>query len=365
MNILVLAGGLSPERDVSLSSGSLIANALASRGDAVLLADLYTGCDIPEGADPLSLFSSDVRYNAAVPESAPDLEALRAEYESVNRGSLFGRNILKLCHAADRVFIALHGACGENGQLQAALDMHGISYTGSGYLGAALAMDKDIAKRIAAADGIPTALSLKITRDTEPETILSKVGLPCVIKPCAGGSSVGVSIVRCEQELSAALDTGFAYEDSLLAERFVAGREFSLGVLDCKGLPKNVTPDMSLCTREGDLLALPAIEIIPRCGFYDYRNKYQSGLTEEITPADLTPEQSGRIQRLALTAHRSLRLGGYSRSDFILDEVTGDFVWLEANTLPGMTPTSLLPQEAAAAGISYVSLCETIVSGER
>lgn len=362
MNILVLAGGLSPERDVSLSSGSLIANALSSRGHKVLLADLYAGLEIGE-ADPRSLFKSETKYSFKVPETEPDLGALREKYDKINEGSQFGRNILRLCRAADKVFVALHGAAGENGQLQAAFDMFGIRYTGSGYLGSAIAMDKDIAKRMLATAGVPTAKWLRADPSTTESEIAEKIGFPCVIKPCGCGSSVGVSIVREAGELPRALAAAFRYERSVLAERLIVGREFSAGVVECSGEALRRVSESELCTVSGGLAALPAIEIIPKAGFYDYKNKYQSGLTEEITPADLTPEQAERIERLALAVHRTLGLSGYSRSDFILDRETGDFVCLEANTLPGMTPTSLLPQEAAAAGIGYAELCG-IIAGE-
>ena len=339
MKIAVVAGGLSPERDVSLSSGSLIANALLEAGHRVALVDVYEGfaCD----AEPLFRdASSPERYSYRVPEAEPDLEAIRRK--NGNRRELVGPGVLELCRSADVVFVALHGAMGENGQFQAYLDVHGIRYTGSGYAGCLLAMDKDITKRLLVRERIPTAeWVMHDCAEDDFSRVSAAIGFPCVVKPCACGSSVGVSIVENEGALREAIECAKRYELTILIERKISGREFSVGVLDG--------------------MALPPIEIIPKAGFYDYKNKYQGGLTDEICPARLSAAETGDVQRLALAVHRTLRLGGYSRVDFILDE-SGTFWCLEANTLPGMTPTSLLPQEARAAGIGYGELCEKIAS---
>lgn len=340
MNIVVLAGGLSPERDVSLSSGSLIANALMDGGHAVILVDVYEGVDT---AAPFVSAKDGKRYSFTIPGTAPDLEAIKKR--NGGRRELIGPGVLDTCRSADAVFIALHGGMGENGQLQAVLDVYGIRYTGSGYAGSLLAMDKDISKRLLLKDSIPTAEWVLIDAPKgKPvaklvEEVEAAIGLPCVVKPCNCGSSIGVSIVEDSKSLAAALEDARAYESSILVERKITGREFSIGVLDGT--------------------ALPPIEIVPKAGFYDYANKYQAGMTEEICPARLTPAETVKVQRLAQAAHRCLRLGSYSRIDFILD-AEGTFWCLEANTLPGMTPTSLLPQEAKAAGISYLELCERI-----
>lgn len=339
MNIVILAGGLSPERDVSISSGSLIANSLAKSGHSVFLLDVYEGLTLTSQIS--ELFSRNVDYKYKVEENEPDLEALKSKYGS--RKALIGKNVLEICSAADIVFIALHGAMGENGQLQATFDNYGIKYTGSGYIGSLLAMDKDITKRLLVNEGINTAKWLMFdfacnnTNDVE-----NAIGYPCVVKPCSCGSSVGVSRVNTRDELENALALAAKYESKILIEKKITGREFSLGILNDK--------------------PLPPIEIIPQSGFYDYKNKYQSGLTKEVAPADLSEEDTARIQSAALKVHNTLHLKGYSRIDFILDEETNEFVCLEANTLPGMTPTSLLPQEANAAGISYDELCEMIVN---
>lgn len=343
MKIVVLAGGLSPERDVSLSSGSLIANALMDAGHEVALVDVYEGA---AAGLPFTGSGSGKRHAYAVPGAAPDLEAIVRR--NGGRRGLIGPGVLEICRSADAVFIGLHGGMGENGQLQAVLDVHGIRYTGSGYEGSLLAMDKDISKRLLARDRIPTAEWILLDASTEKNStglaaeVEAAIGLPCVVKPCNCGSSIGVSIVEDSKGLRAALESARAYESSILVERKICGREFSIGVLDGQ--------------------ALPPIEIVPKSGFYDYANKYQAGMTEEICPARLSPEETAKVQALTLAAHRCLRLGSYSRIDFILD-AEGTFWCLEANTLPGMTPTSLLPQEAKAAGIGYVELCERICKG--
>lgn len=338
MKIVVLAGGLSPERDVSLSSGSMIANALREAGHRVVMVDVYEGIQFTGEADSLFEDKTGTPYAYKVPDAEPDLNEIRKRNN--NRKAMIGPNVLTLCEAADIVFIALHGAMGENGQLQAVFDTMGICYTGSGYIGSLLAMDKDIAKRLMRQAGIPTADWIIADQNTAKSQIIDTIWLPCVVKPCSAGSSIGVSIVENTEQLNAALDYARSIDENILAEKMIKGREFSVGILG-----KN---------------ALPVIEIIPVEGFYDYKNKYQAGLTREICPADLSREDSERLQDLALKVHRTLRLGSYSRIDFIMNGQREIFC-LEANTLPGMTPTSLLPQEAKAAGISYAELCDKIV----
>lgn len=334
MKIAVLAGGCSPERNVSLSSGALISAALIRRGHSVAYADVYLG--IPGVDDVDALFTKVAPNVPRIEQAEPDLDALKES--NGGREELIGDNILELCKAADVVFIALHGGMGENGQLQATLDNFAIKYTGSSYIGCLLSMDKDISKKIMIGEGIPvpTGITLKVG-----EPIPENTKLPAVVKPCSAGSSVGVSIVYTAKELEKAIADAFAVEDSILIEKKVDGREFSVGVLGGR--------------------SLPAIEIIPRSGFYDYKNKYQSGMTEEICPADLSEDEAKAAGELALNTAKALRLDGYCRVDMILDKDTGKFVCLEANALPGMTPTSLLPQEAAAAGIEYDELCDMIV----
>ena len=335
MKITVLAGGLSPERDVSLTSGSLIANALRRRGHSVALIDVYLGCELPD--DPDALFTEAPSPTCSVGQTEPDLNRLKAE--SGNGDALIGKGVLTLCRRSDVVFLALHGAMGENGQLQAILDCFGIRYTGSGYIGSLLAMDKDLSKKLLRDGGIPTPDSMTFRRaDYSEEALLERIGLPCVVKPCSCGSSVGVSIVSTREELSSAVSAAFALEDRVLIEKKIIGREMTVGILNGR--------------------ALPPVEIVPRSGFYDYKNKYQPGMTDEFCPPDITPEEDRLLADAALKTASLLRLGSYCRIDFILSD--GIPYCLEANTLPGMTPLSLLPREAAAVGIGYDELCEII-----
>ena len=340
MKITVLAGGLSHEREVSLSSGSLIAGALVRRGHDVCLADLYTGKAL-DGSAPA--FTRDPIPPYKVSRTIPDLEALKI---SAGRGERrIGEGITALCEAADAVFVALHGDVGENGQLQAYLDMACIPYTGSGFAGSLLAMDKDLTKQILSRAGVPTApwVFCDLTRETPAEAadrIEAELGYPVVVKPCTGGSSVGVSMADDRSRLIAAMETCAVYEQAVLAERRIMGRELTVSYLG------------------GEVL--PAVEIIPLKGFYDYENKYQAGMTDEICPAPLTEAENAALADATRKGFEALRLRGYARFDFILDG-NGTPWCLEANTLPGMTPTSLLPQAAAAVGISYDELCERMV----
>lgn len=331
MKVLVLAGGLSPERDVSLSSGCLIANALMECGYEVALTDVL---DDVEPSDALFHTGMTAPYAYTIPEREPDLRALRQKHPG---NALIGSGVLELCRLADVVFLGLHGGMGENGQLQATLDVHGIRYTGSSYEGCVLAMNKGLTKRLLNAEGIPTPRGVVITNGGIPANIT----YPCFVKPLCGGSSIGTSRADDEAALKKAISDARVYEQAVLVENMIHGREFSVGILDRR--------------------VLPPIEIIPRQGFYDYAGKYQAGLIREICPADLTAAQTSRAMELAQRIFNTLSLRDYARIDFILDDVSGDFVCLEANTLPGMTPTSLLPQEARAVGIEYREVCRRIV----
>ncbi|MCR4713890.1 MAG: D-alanine--D-alanine ligase [Treponemataceae bacterium] len=341
MKIVVLAGGISPERDVSLCSASLIANALLTKDHEVAFVDVYVG--IPEGTLLEDLFvtkESGKTFSYAIPETEPNLEALIAA--NGGRRDLIGPGVLEICKLADVAFLGLHGGMGENGRLQAVLDCFNIPYTGSGYIGCALAMDKALSKNLFVNSNIPTPewLLFDPAKDSM-ETVRAKIGFPCAVKPIGCGSSCGVSLVHADEEWEPAIKYSTKYEPVCLIEKMVHGREFSIGILDGK--------------------ALPIIEIRPKQGFYDYKNKYQADATEEICPAPLSAEKTKEAQNLALRVHRLLGLGNYSRVDFILSETDDKFYCLEANNLPGMTPNSLLPQEARAVGISYEDLCERLV----
>ncbi|MBR6040761.1 MAG: D-alanine--D-alanine ligase [Clostridia bacterium] len=337
MKIVVLAGGLSPERDVSFSSGTMAANALLSLGHQAILVDLFFG--LPEWDGKTDLFAQAKPLSPfRVAEAEPDLDALR-QSRKAGFNDYIGLNVPELCEQADIVYMALHGDCGENGKLQAFFDAHGIRYTGSGAEGCRNAMDKWISKQMFESAGIltPKGQLLKAGDPFDPDSL----PIPCVVKPCNGGSSIGVSIVRERRDLYDALKLAFSMENTILVEEYVKGRELSCGVL-------------------GDV-ALPPIEIIPLHGFYDYKNKYQAGASREVTPAEIDAETTERIQKIALDVFRLLGLSVYGRIDFLLTE-HGDAYCLEANTLPGMTPTSLLPQEAAVVGYSYEQLCDAIIS---
>ena len=334
MNIVVLCGGLSNERDVSITSGSNVAKALKSAGHNVLLVDLFYGYD-GDYLDPHELFLTDQKnLDYSVKLETPDVDRMFRE----GGGGRIGGNVIEICKAADIVFLALHGADGEDGKIQATLDMHGIKYTGSGYLGSAIAMNKELTKTLFAANGIPSPEGIVVSKF---DGAYSDVGFPCVVKPCSGGSSVGTSIVNSRDEYAAALDLAFKFEERVLVEKYVRGREFTVGVLSGK--------------------AMPIIEIIPKTGWYDYKNKYQAGLTEEICPADIDGDTAQRLSAMAEKVAGVLMIDVYFRADFLMDEKTGCIYCLEANTLPGMTPTSLVPQMAREIGMDFAALCEKII----
>jgi len=336
MKIVVLAGGTSTERDVSLISGKKIYEALKGNGHEVVLIDVYLGYEGEDFAQAFSMEKDWAKEIGQIGEKAPDLESIRALRKDGGR-SFFGPHVLDICEQADIVFMGLHGANGEDGKVQAALDLHGIKYTGSGYMGAALSMDKGISKQHFRQNNIPTPQGFTLKKG---ETLTQDVIYPAVVKTCCGGSSVGVYMANNEDEFKTALQEAFQYENQVVVEQFIKGREFSVGVIDKK--------------------ALPVIEIAPLQGFYDYKNKYQAGSTVETCPADLSKEATEKMQKIAEDVFEALHLEAYARMDFLMQE-DGEIFCLEANTLPGMTPTSLLPQEAAAIGMDFPTLCEKLI----
>ena len=339
MKIVVLSGGLSPERNVSLSTGTMVAEALTSLGHEVALVDMYFGVK-ETGAELSGLFGAPIsEEHKRVSRQAPDLAAVKAS-RTEGGNSMFGPGVLELCGMADLVFLALHGSCGEDGRVQAAFDLMGIPYTGSGYLGSAIAMDKDLTKRMVA-DVVSTPGWKTVSYTAEDiDGLVESARLPLVVKPVASGSSIGVSIAHTAEELRTALTEGLALGGRTVLEQYVKGRELQVAILEDK--------------------ALPSIEIIPKQGFYDYENKYQPGAAEDVCPADISPEAEQKLRDAAVRVYETLGLAVYSRADFILD-ADGEPWFLEINTLPGMTPTSLVPQEAAAVGIDYNTLCQRIV----
>lgn len=335
MKIVVLAGGVSTEREISIVSGTGVCKALREKGHQAILLDVYCG-DVRKTADTAFSGAYDVDADAAYIRSFDD--KLK---EMGSRRGFFGPQVLELCQAADTVFLALHGENGENGKVQAAFDLLGVRYTGSGYLGSALAMDKELSKQLFRENHVPTPAGIVLRKQGERRKAAENgVGLPCVVKPSCGGSSVGVSIAGTEEEYRRALEEGFRYEDVLIVEQYIKGREFSVGIVDG--------------------VVYPVIEIAPIQGFYDYHNKYQAGSTVETCPAELSQELTEKMQGYALQAYEALRLESYGRIDVMMDEAN-EMYCLEANTLPGMTPTSLLPQEAAALGMDFGSLCEKLI----
>jgi len=301
LRIALLAGGKSGEREVSLKGAAEVARAL----------------------DP-------VKYSVRRYDPATDLEKLVQDADSI-----------------DAAFILLHGPLGEDGTMQGFLDLLEIPYQGSGVLGSAIAMDKNLAKILYRNSGVRVPDWVMVTRENCADIgrILETLSLPLVIKPSSQGSSLGMSIARTEETLRAGIRQALHYDRNVMVEEFVVGREITGGVLG-----------------NSELIALPLVEVIPgdKYEFFDYEAKYQPGATEEICPADFNAEITARAQEYALTAHRALHLRGYSRTDMIVDG-NGTLYVLETNTIPGMTPTSLLPQAAAAAGLSFSALLDRLL----
>ena len=329
MKIVVLAGGTSTERSVSITSGTMVCKALREKKHQAVLVDIFCGIEVNG-----NLKDAFAEENYDVDKAAEYMHSFDEKLDEMiaSRRRFFGENVLELCEAADVVFLALHGANGEDGKVQATFDLLGIPYTGTGYLSSALAMDKSITKQFFRAHNVPTpnGVTLKKGQESEP---LSSFGLelPVVVKPCCGGSSVGVYIAHTNEEYWQAMKDAFSYEPEVVVEEYIEGREFSVGVVDGK--------------------AYPIIEIAPIEGFYDYTNKYKAGATVDTCPAVLTEEQTKEMQKHAEDGAAALGIENYCRLDFMMRK-DGRMYCLEANTLPGMTPTSLLPQEAQVLGIS-------------
>jgi len=327
MKITVLMGGTSSERNVSLASGIRIVQALRSGGHQVTPLDPARG--VISDAEQRELSTGKVGTEP------PSLESLSKFAEGTFLPNLTSMKEIK---DADVAFLALHGGQGEDGTIQALLDMAHVKYTGSGHLSSALAMDKDLSKKLFRVADVMTADWLMAPATTEQ--VEGMLGLPVVVKPSKQGSTVGLTLVKKRGDLSAAIAEANKYDDEVMIERFVAGRELTVGVL-------------------GDV-ALPVGEIIPKHEIYDYECKYTAGMATEEFPARLSPEATVRVQQQALAAFKALKLKGYARIDFRLT-TEGEFYCLEANTLPGMTELSLIPQGAAAMGIKFPELCERIV----
>lgn len=336
MKIVVLAGGISTERDVSLNSGKNVYDALCRLNHEAIFLDVFLGFEGEITEELFSKKSNLIDTEKSVGDTNPDIDQVIAMRNPKIRG-FFGPGVLDLCKMADIVFLALHGKNGEDGKLQAAFDLMDIKYTGTDSVSSMLSMDKDLTKQIFIQHKIPT-----------PEGFCLKKGIdanmptqyPLVVKVTNGGSSVGVYICQDETEYKQAIKEGFKFDDKLLVEQFIKGREFTCGVIDGK--------------------ALPIVEIQPVSGFYDYKNKYKAGATIETCPAKISEELTKEIKNCAEAVFAALRLSSYARMDFMIDS-EGKVYCLEANTLPGMTKTSLLPQEAKAEGIDFDALCQKII----
>ena len=325
MKIAVMFGGTSEERDVSIASGSQVVRALRQAGHDVVPIDTAVG--VLDPAAEQKLMSSDVR---SAPPGSEQLDVLRTgDATSILRAPEM--------QGVDVIFLALHGGAGEGGTLQALLELTGIPFTGSGMLGSAMAMDKDVSKRLFRVVDVPTPQWLMAP--VTVEDVEEHIGWPAVVKPSKQGSTVGLTIVKKSEDLEAALELAYRYDDEVMVEQFIPGRELTVPVL-------------------GDDV-LPVGEIVPKGEIFDYESKYQAGGATETFPADLTGPQTVEVQMLALRAHRALKLRGFSRIDFRLDP-DGGFWCLEANTLPGLTAASLFPKGAAAAGIPFPELCEKL-----
>jgi D-alanine-D-alanine ligase len=325
MKIAVLMGGTSAEREVSLASGTAVVEALRERGHEVHAIDTARGFIPPEEEDQL------------LPEGvhAAPPEQVESRLPPVELCSL------PQVRDADVSFFALHGGVGEDGTLQALFELAGLRYTGTGPLGSAIAMDKDVTKRLLRDAEIPT-LPWRVVRAPafryDADIIEEVVGYPCIVKPSRQGSSVGLIVVEEPERLQPAIQEAARFDSEVMIERYVRGRELTVGILGEQ--------------------AFPPVEIRPKKGIYDYESKYTPGMTEYLCPAPLDEEWTAQMQAYALRAFKVLKLRGYARVDFILAKE--QLFCLEANTLPGMTATSLLPKGAAAFGYSFPQLCERI-----
>lgn len=327
MRITVLTGGATAERTVAFAGAAPVVAALRGRGHQVHVVDIAGG-----------VLSAENETRLLVPHVGTELPDTAGLAGAERRMLCGGLAELAVVQGADVVFPVVHGGAGEGGLLQAMLELVGVPYTGSGPLGSALAVDKDLSKRLFRDAGVPVP-EWRMTPPAQPADAARALGLPLIVKPSKQGSTVGLSLVKRKADLARAVTEAGHWDDEVMIEQFIPGRELTVGVL-------------------GDE-ALPVGEIIPQHELFDYECKYTPGMSKEIFPAALEPELARRVQALALAAHRALKLGGYSRIDFRLGADGGIFC-LEANNLPGMTGTSLFPQAARAAGIEYPDMCERI-----
>jgi D-alanine-D-alanine ligase len=333
MRVLVLMGGMSPERDVSLDSGAAICGALERIGHKVIALDTGAGAKLPE--------SHAKAVTSAVRPEPPDVRELAELDKQLTLRSVNDVDLTDV----DVVFVALHGGSGENGVIQALLELTGVPYTGSAVLASALAMDKGMSKKIFEREMIPTPRWMVIETRTDENyedylpDIMKAFACPMVVKPSDGGSTIGLTIVKSEGELAPALRLAGELTGRIMVEEFIPGRELTVAVLGDK--------------------ALPVVEIIPSHEYYDYECKYLPGMSKYVVPAEIDGQLTARLQDLGLRAYRALGCEGYARVDFRVDSNSNPHC-LEVNTLPGMTTTSLVPKAAKAADITFEQLVDTI-----
>lgn len=377
LRVAVLMGGSSEERGVSLASGCEVAAALRSAGHHVTAIDSAAGPIPPDQerrilesgigmAEDVAVLGSGKAAEAAAVGSGQaagsDQAAESGQADSLPGGSLPEARVIAsepALRKADVAFLALHGGAGEDGRVQTLLGAAGIPYAGSGPVGCALSMDKDLTKRLlrdeevatpawavgglggsggpggpGGSDGHPDAGG-----HPDAATVVSSLGLPLIVKPVSGGSSVRLTLARSVEEVAEAAEEAAGGGDAVIYEAYVKGREFTVGVLEEE--------------------ALPVIEIEPQNELFDFDCKYVDGMARETVPAEISQDLSADLQALARTVHRLLRLEHFSRVDFMVDE-RGKIWCLEANALPGLTRNSLVPKAAHAAGIAFPEFCERI-----
>jgi D-alanine-D-alanine ligase len=333
MNIVLIVGGISSEREVSLTSGKAILKALRENGHKVRVIDpIYGDKEVNEKMIFRDLVSKE--YPAIDVMEKLLRESRRKVIDCIN-SSFFDNT--------DIAFLGLHGKYGEDGKIQTLLELRGVKYTGSDILSSAVAMDKNVTKMIFRNNNIPTADWIMLSKKEviNLDSILSKIKLPFVIKPNDEGSTVGLTIVHKEFEIKNAIEQAFKYTDKIMIEKYIKGKELTVSIV-------------------GDI-AYPLIEIKPKEGFYDYLHKYTKGMTEYICPAEISEDISKKAQEIALKAYQSLGCSVYSRVDFLLND-KDELYCLEVNTLPGMTELSLVPKAVKTKRMEFNELIENIIA---
>jgi len=322
--VALLVGGTSPEREVSKMSGKGVLEALKSLQYPTIVIDPAYGLNQPKEEEKFFL---------------------EKDFSEVSNRNCIDAINSNLLNNVDIVFSALHGKWAEDGTIQSLLELRGLKYTGSKVLASALAMDKEMSKLIFRQEGVETPDWLTLnSMNIEPKKIINyiknQIGFPCIIKPNDQGSTVGLKLVKEESEVEEAVKLALQFSSKALVEKYIPGRELTVAILINE--------------------PLPVLEIVPKSGLYDYKSKYTSGMSEYIVPAKISEEIENKAQQQALKAFHSLGCEGYARVDFRLS-INNELYCLEVNTLPGMTPLSLVPKAAKAVGISFEELIKRII----